>query len=364
MSLDNFSNFMLKEITQEPGTLRRMVNVRLTKSIHFGGIEDYMSEILQSQRLMLIGTGPARYAVQIGQYFFEEIAGITCRVEPASEMIFKMNTLKSKRDILVAVSPSGENAECLKCVREAKAKNILALGIVNVVGSPVSQETDAGIFLHAGKECSVPCTKVFSSTILALLLFALKIAQENNNINIDEYNNYSNEIRKLPDYAQKILDKSDEIEKMTQIFTYAKDFFLIANGYNYPVALNASLLLKQTSYIHSEAVLTGEVRCGIVTLFERCCPVVMIAIKNCRYYQRLLVTFEELISREAEVIIITNEGNKDFNGKAQNIIYIPNVSECLTPILTIIPLQLISYYIGKYKKCPIDHPRNMAKCDG
>ncbi len=352
---------MLKEIMEGPEVIRRAIRGRIVLDeglSKLGGIEKYSLTLKKAERLIIIGMGTALIAAKIAAYAIEEHVGIIVQAENASEFRYRSPVIR-KSDIVLAVSQSGETADTLFAVREAKRKGALTLGIINVVGSTIAREVDVGIYNHAGPEIGVAATKSFVSQLTVFVLLMVFLGR-NREMSLGEGKRILRGLTELPDLAEKILSQRATIKKVAQKYSSARDFLFLGRKYNYPLALEGALKLKEISYIHAEGLEAGAIKHGPIAMIDPEFPSLMIIPKD-SVYEKTLLAIEEIKARQGKVIAITSEDNKDLKKKVDDILYLPLVEEVLWPILGVIPLQLFAYYIGVEKGFNVDKPRNLAK---
>ena len=359
---EGFDSFMLKEIFEQPksviDTLRGRINPK-TKKITLGGILDYEQKILNADRIIIVACGTSWHAGLIGEYLFEDLARISVEVEYASEFRYR-NPIINEKDVVLAISQSGETADSLAALELAKEKGATLLGICNVVGSSIPRLTHAGSYTHAGPEIGVASTKAFTTQIIVLTLMAVKMAHKKGSITMSKYHEIINELELIPEKIEKILKKNDEIEKIAAKFKDATNFLYLGRGYNFPVALEGALKLKEISYIHAEGYPAAEMKHGPIALIDDEMPIVVIATKKGNY-DKVVSNIQEVKARGGRLIAIVTEGDKTVKELADYCIEIPACLEQLTPLLTNIPLQLLSYHIALMRGCNVDMPRNLAK---
>jgi glucosamine--fructose-6-phosphate aminotransferase (isomerizing) len=359
---EGFDSFMLKEIFEQPksviDTLRGRINPT-TKKITLGGILDYEQKIMNADRIIIVACGTSWHAGLIGEYLFEDLARISVEVEYASEFRYR-NPIINEKDVVLAISQSGETADSLAALELAKEKGATLLGICNVVGSSIPRLTHAGSYTHAGPEIGVASTKAFTTQIIVLTLMAVKMAHKKGTITKSKYHEIINELELIPERIEKILKKNDQIEKIAAKFKDATNFLYLGRGYNFPVALEGALKLKEISYIHAEGYPAAEMKHGPIALIDDEMPIVVIATKNGNY-EKVLSNIQEVKARGGRLIAIVTEGDKTVKELADYCIEIPACLEQLTPLLTNIPLQLLSYHIALMRGCNVDMPRNLAK---
>ena len=359
-----YEHFMLKEIFEQAETIENATRGRIileSGNVKLGGLVDVANKLRDAKRIILTGCGTSWHSALVGEYLLESLADIPVEVEYASELRYR-NPVLYQGDFVIAISQSGETADTLEAIREAKRKSCTVLGIVNVVGSSIARATDAGVYLHAGPEIGVASTKAFTSQVTVLLLLALFIGRMKS-ISPAEGINFLKEIKKLPSQIDTILKNTDNIKEIAKEYSTAKNFLYLGRGYNYPIALEGALKLKEISYLHAEGYPAAEMKHGPLALIDENMPVVVIATKD-EIFEKICSNIEEIKARGGKVIAIATEGfegNEFLENKAEHIIYIPKTLTELTPILSIIPLQLLAYYIAYELKRDIDNPRHLAK---
>ncbi len=356
-----YPHFMLKEIMEQPEALENCLRGRLDlqhNTVQLGGLIDVMDRIRAADRIIICACGTSWHAGLVGEYLIEEFARIPVEVEYASEFRYR-NPVLRPNDVVIAISQSGETADTLAAVREAKRQGVLTLGICNVVGSTIARETDAGVYLHVGPEIGVASTKAFTAQVAVLTLLALKLA-EGRTLSAAEIAQMLQTLAEIPDKVRQVLTLDDEIRRIAHVYRYASNFLYLGRGYNFPVALEGALKLKEISYIHAEGYPAAEMKHGPIALIDRFMPVVFIAMKD-RTYDKVVSNIEEVVARQGSVIAITDEGNGELDTLCEYVIRIPPAPEFLTPLLTVVPLQLLAYHIAVMRGCNVDQPRNLAK---
>ena len=356
-----FPHFMLKEIFEQPESIQNSIRGRIILSagnVKLGGLEPVIDELIDANRLIITACGTSWHAGLVGEYMLEQYAEVPVEVEYASEFRYR-NPVITKNDVVIAISQSGETADTLAAIREAKKRNALVLGICNVVGSSIARETQAGVYIHAGPELGVASTKAFTSQLAVLALISVLIGRRKN-LPFSYGEKICQELLSLPGKIQQILDQAEYIKSISEKFVDAKNFLYLGRGYNFPVALEGALKLKEISYIHAEGYPAAEMKHGPIALVDENMPVVFIAIKDSTY-DKILSNIEEVKARKGKVIAIVSEDDKQIKSLVDYTIPVPNTIEMLSPILTIIPLQLMAYYIAVAKGLNVDQPRNLAK---
>src|SRR3989344_5283813 len=356
-----YDHFMLKEIFEEPRAIADSLRGRLLVeegNVKLGGLIDVMDRLQEARRIIFVACGTAHYAGRIGEYLIESQVGMPAEVEYASEFRYREAVLE-EGTIVIAVSQSGETADTLAAIRPAKKLGALTLGIVNVVGSSVARETEAGVYNHIGPEISVASTKAFVSQLVILVLLTVLLGRQRQ-MSQEKARKIIEELQALPIKAEKIIVLKGQLEKIARKYYNSRDFIFIGRKLNYPIALEGALKLKEISYIHAEGYPAGELKHGPLALIDETWPVVCL-IPQDSVYEKNLSNIQEIKARNGKVIAIATEGDPKIAELADEVVYVPKTLEILYPILTVIPLQLLAYFIAKKKGCPIDQPRNLAK---
>ncbi|MCO5249520.1 MAG: glutamine--fructose-6-phosphate transaminase (isomerizing) [Chitinophagales bacterium] len=357
-----FEHFMMKEIHEQPQAIYNSIRGRMgleQMKISLGGINQFEGSFRNTERIVIVACGTSWHSALIGKYLFEEFARINVDVEYASEFRYR-NPKLSEKDIVIAISQSGETADTKAALELAKQKGALTYGICNVVGSSIARLSDAGSYTHAGPEIGVASTKAFTTQVSLLVLMALQIADIKGTISTSLMNEFLNELDILPKKIEKILESDKYIEKIAKVFQHSTNFLYLGRGYNFPVALEGALKLKEISYIHAEGYPAAEMKHGPIALIDENMPVVVLA-PHSTYYDKLLSNVEEVKTRKGRIIAVVTEGDELVKNLAEYVIKIPNTIEALSPILTVIPLQLLAYHIAVLRGCNVDQPRNLAK---
>jgi glucosamine--fructose-6-phosphate aminotransferase (isomerizing) len=357
-----FEHFMLKEIHEQPKAISDTLRGRLLVGqgkIQINSINEYKDKFLNAKRVIFVACGTSWHASLVGEYLFEYFIRIPVEVEYASEFRYR-DPIIQKDDIVICISQSGETADTLAALKIAKEKGAFIYGICNVVGSSISRETHSGIYTHAGPEIGVASTKAFSTQITVLILIALKLAELKKTIDPNLLLDYQFELSQIPEKIERLIKSAPLIETIAKNYSDSQNCIYLGRGFNFPVALEGALKLKEISYIHAEGYPAAEMKHGPIALIDKNMPVVVIATKKTNY-QKVVSNIQEIKSREAKIIAIVSEGDETVAKLANHVIEIPNVSECFTPILATIPLQLLSYYIAIIRGCNVDQPRNLAK---
>ncbi len=356
-----FEHFMLKEISEQPVTFGDAFRGRLDAeagSVRLGGLNSVGEKLRKARRIIFTACGTSWHAALVGEYMIENMCQIPVEVEYASEFRYR-NPVLYEDDIVFAISQSGETADTLAAIKEAKNKGATVLGIVNVVGSSIARETEAGIYIHAGPEIGVASTKAFTSQLSVLALLALYIGRMKNLANTEAIK-IARALKELPLQIQSIFDHAEDIKAIAKEYCKSRNFLYLGRGYNFPVALEGALKLKEISYIHAEGYPAAEMKHGPIALIDDNMPVVFIAPKD-EIYDKVISNIEEVRARQGRVIAIASEGDSEITHYANHVIYIPNTLPMLTPVLAVVPLQLLAYYIAVELGCNVDQPRNLAK---
>ncbi len=356
-----FDHFMLKEIFEQPNTFRDGLRGRLQLddgNVRLGGLEPVRDALRSAQRIVITACGTSWHAALVGEYLIESLARIPVEVEYASEFRYR-NPIIQPNDVVIAISQSGETADTLAAIREAKMKGATVLGMVNVVGSTIARETEAGVYLHAGPEIGVASTKAFTSQLCILTQFALLLGRMRG-LGQLEGRELAKELDAIPAKIQRILQRVEDVEAIAREYAAASNFLYLGRGVNFPVALEGALKLKEISYIHAEGYPAAEMKHGPIALIDTNMPVVFVATKD-DIYDKIVSNIEEVRARSGRVIAIATEGDTHLHTVANHVIEIPETHPLLTPILASIPLQLLAYYIAVQRGCNVDMPRNLAK---
>jgi glucosamine--fructose-6-phosphate aminotransferase (isomerizing) len=356
-----FDHFMLKEILEQPESLRNAIRGRLRVDegkVKLGGLEPVLDRLYKARRFIITACGTSWHSALVGKYMIEQLARIPVEVDYASEFRYR-NPIVDPDDILFVISQSGETADTLAALREARSKGAGVLGIVNVVGSSIARETDAGVFIHAGPEIGVASTKAFTSQIAVLGLIALFIGQRNN-LPHAQCKLLAEDLAALPNKVQKIFEQIDHIKAIAEEFKNSQNFIYLGRGSNFPTALEGALKLKEISYIHAEGYPAAEMKHGPIALIDENMPVVFIVPKDA-IYDKIISNMQEVRARKGRIIAIANEDDENINRLAEFVIRVPRTLNYFGPIINIIPLQLLAYYIAVARGCNVDQPRNLAK---
>lgn len=357
-----YPHFMLKEIFEQPNTLRDCIRGRVVnggKDIIVNGVISSKEKFLNAKRIIIVACGTSWHAALIGKYLIQDMCRIPVEVEYASEFRYS-NPVIDNRDLVIAISQSGETADTLAAIQMAREAGAYVYGISNVVGSSIPRNTDSGTYIHVGPEIGVASTKAFTGQVMVLTLLAMAVAELKGTMPKEKLVEIGEQILKIPEYVKLTLELNNQIERLSLIFTYAHNFLYLGRGYSYPVALEGALKLKEISYIHAEGYPAAEMKHGPIALIDEEMPTVIIA-PNDHLYEKIVSNVQQVKARHGSVIAIVTEGDKEIRNIADHVIEVPDVPECLTPIITSIPLQLLSYYIAINKGKNVDMPRNLAK---
>jgi glucosamine--fructose-6-phosphate aminotransferase (isomerizing) len=356
-----FPHFMLKEIFEQSDTIGNAMRGRLLQedgTARLDGLNLVLNELRRIRRIILVACGTSWHAALVGEYMLEDLAGIPVEVEYASEFRYR-NPIIDAETVIFVISQSGETADTLAALQEAQRKGAMGLGICNVVGSTIARETHGGVYLHAGPEIGVASTKAFTSQLTVLSLFTLLMARMRR-MSHDDGIRYAQELMRTPRMVTRILQQNDHIESIAKEYAQHNNFLYLGRSYNYPVALEGALKLKEISYIHAEGYPAAEMKHGPIALIDKDMPSVVIALKD-SVYEKVLANIEEIRARGGKVIAIATQGDKTIQKYAEHVIYIPKTLPYISPLLSVIPLQLLAYHIAAIRGCEIDKPRNLAK---
>ncbi len=357
-----FSHYLLKEIYEEPEAIEKSIVGRMIPEqglAKLGGLEQVSEQLKKIRKLIIVGCGTAGYAAGVGEYMFEEYAKLPTKAEVASEFRYKDSILDDKTAVL-AISQSGETADTLEAVKEAKRKGSLTLGLINIVGSSIARETDAGVYYRIGSEIGVAATKTFISQLSILALMTVFLSRQRE-MSLVTGRRILEELQKLPDLAKKVLNQAEQIKKLANKYSEYRNFYFLGRKYNFPLALEGALKLKEVAWkIHAEGLPAGEMKHGQIALIDKNFPTVCICPSD-SVYGKMKNAIEEIKAREGKILAISTEGNQEIENLADDVIYIPRTLEMLTPILTAIPLHLFAAYLGLELGLDIDKPRNLAK---
>lgn len=367
LSKGGFDHFMLKEIFEQPNCLRDAMSGRLIADLEhpennrivLSALRDYRDRLVNARNIIILGCGTSWHAGLIGKQLIEGMCRKRVSVEYASEFRYN-NPVVDKDDVVIAISQSGETADTLAAIQLAKQNGALIFGIVNAVGSSIARETDTGIYLHVGPEIGVASTKAFTGQVAMLTLLALALGHETGTLADNEYQNLIGELAQIPAKMEKELEVTEKIANLAKMFTYAHNFLYLGRGFNYPVALEGALKLKEISYIHAEGYPAAEMKHGPIALVDQDMPIVFIATHH-KLYEKIISNMQEVKSRKGRILAIVTEGDEHVREIADNVIEVPKTENCLVPLLSVVPLQILAYYVAVDKGLNVDMPRNLAK---
>jgi len=357
-----FDHFMLKEIFEQPISVFDCLRGRLDAqlgSIRMGGVDPHLEKLTQANRIIIIACGTSWHAGLVAEYVIEELCRIPVEVEYASEFRYR-NPVIREGDVIIAISQSGETADTLVAIEMAKKQKAFIFGVVNVVGSSISRQSDAGAYTHAGPEIGVASTKAFTAQLVVLMMIAIKVGYAKQSIDQVRYLHLINELHEVPEKLNVILQSSESIQAIAEKYKDARDFLYLGRGYNFPIALEGALKLKEISYIHAEGYPAAEMKHGPIALVDESLPVVFVATKDA-YHQKIMSNAQEIKARKGKVVAVISEGDIEFASFADDVMVVPAADELIAPLLSVIPLQLLAYYIGLAKGLDVDKPRNLAK---
>lgn len=357
-----YPHFMLKEIFEQPSTLHDCIRGRVVaggRRVMLNGVIDNIDKFVNAKRIVIVACGTSWHAALLGKYLIQDMCRIPVEVEYASEFRYS-NPVLDERDIVIAISQSGETADTLAAIKIAKGMGAFVYGISNVVGSSIPRETDSGTYIHVGPEIGVASTKAFTGQVMVLTMLAISIAQVKKTMTSEQIEELGKYILKIPKIVERVLRLSEKIERLSIIYTYARNFLYLGRGYSYPVALEGALKLKEISYIHAEGYPAAEMKHGPIALIDAEMPSVIIA-PNDHLYEKIVSNVQQVKARGGSIIAIVTEGDTIIRNIADHVLEVPEMPECLSPIITSIPLQLLSYYIAINKGKDVDMPRNLAK---
>jgi len=357
-----YDHFMLKEIFEQPSTIHDCLRGRLdvdAGTITMKGIEEYAEQIMKANRIVMVACGTSWHAGLVAEYIFEELCRLNVEVEYASEFRYR-NPVINNGDVIIAISQSGETADTLVAIENAKSKGAIILGVVNVVGSSIARVSHGGAYTHAGPEIGVASTKAFTAQLAVLVMIALKIARKKDTINEERYQHLLSELHAIPEKVFKLLESIDHIKEIAEKYKDARDFLYLGRGYNFPVALEGALKLKEISYIHAEGYPAAEMKHGPIALVDENLPVVFVATKDAHHH-KVVSNIQEIKARKGKVLAVVTEGDETTIDLCDDVLVVPEADEIVAPMLNVIPLQLLAYYIGIAKNYDVDKPRNLAK---
>ena len=357
-----YDHFMLKEIYEQPSVIKDTYRGRLHANegiIQMAGIEDNIERLLNADRIIIVACGTSWHAGLVAEYIIEEFARIPVEVEYASEFRYR-NPIISSKDVVIAISQSGETADTMAAIKLAKEHGAFVFGVCNVVGSSISRETHAGAYTHAGPEIGVASTKAFTTQITVLTMIALRLAKAKGTLSHSDYQMYLQELEIIPEKVKEALETNEKAKEIAAVFKDAPNCLYLGRGYNFPVALEGALKLKEISYIHAEGYPAAEMKHGPIALIDEQMPVIVIAPKQ-GHYDKIVSNIQEIKSRSGKIIAVVTKGDTQVRDLADYVIEIPETSDALSPLITTIPLQLLSYHIAVMRNCNVDQPRNLAK---
>jgi len=361
IDLGTYQHYMLKEIFEQPRSLRVCLQGRIDErsgQVVLGGIGDFARQLANARRFVFVGQGTALHACMVGTYLMEEMAKIPTDWDFASEFRYR-NPIVEEGTVVVAVSQSGETADTLSALQEAKQRGALALGFVNVVGSSIARETDAGVYLRVGPEIGVASTKAFVGQVMVAAMLALFVGRRRY-LSPEFMNTYLKHLRSVPDQIERVLEQSDRIREATAKYIHRENWLFLGRGVNYPVALEGALKLKEISYIHAEGMPAAEMKHGPIALIDHGMPAVFVATRNSQY-EKVLSNIQEVRSRGGHVIAVATEGDDHVRDLCEDVFYVPDLPEHLQPLVTVVPLQLLAYHAALMRGKDVDKPRNLAK---
>jgi glucosamine--fructose-6-phosphate aminotransferase (isomerizing) len=357
-----FDHFMIKEIFEQPNTIFDCLRGRLELElgrIRMKGVEEHMDRLLKADRIIIVACGTSWHAGLVAEYLFEELCRIPVEVEYASEFRYR-NPVIRPGDVIIAISQSGETADTLVAIEKAKEQGALIFGVLNVVGSSIARASHAGAYTHAGPEIGVASTKAFTAQLAVLTMMAIKIGMEKGTIDAIRSRQLLNELAEIPEKVRQLLENTDDIKRIALKYAKAKDFLYLGRGYNFPVALEGALKLKEISYIHAEGYPAAEMKHGPIALVDEHLPVVFIATRDA-YHEKIISNIQEIKARKGQVIAVVSEGDTVIPQMADDVIFVPSADEVVAPLLSVIPMQLLAYHIGVELGLDVDKPRNLAK---
>ncbi|MCA9284418.1 MAG: glutamine--fructose-6-phosphate transaminase (isomerizing) [Phycisphaerales bacterium] len=361
IELGNYPHYMLKEIYEQPEALRRSMQGRVDPragQVVLGGIAQFARDLARARRVCFVGQGTALHAAMVAEYLFEDLARVSTEVDFASEFRYR-NPIVEDGTVIIAISQSGETADTLAALQEAKQRGALALGLVNVVGSTISRETDAGVYLRVGPEIGVASTKAFLGQVMVSTLLALYVGRRRI-LSAERVGDLLQGLQRIPDCVEQVLENSDHIKDAASRYIDRENWLFLGRGYNYPVALEGALKLKEISYIHAEGMPAAEMKHGPIALIDNGMPVVFVATRNSQY-EKVLSNIEEVRSRGGHIIAVATEGDDDIRRHCEEVFFVPDVPEPLQPMVTVVPLQLLAYHAAVMRGKDVDKPRNLAK---
>ncbi|MFA5012477.1 MAG: glutamine--fructose-6-phosphate transaminase (isomerizing) [Ignavibacteria bacterium] len=357
-----YEHYMLKEICEQPDTIQNTYRGRInfeTGVAKLGGLDSVFERMLNAKRFIITACGTAWHAALVGEYMIEQFCRIPVEVEYASEFRYRRPII-NKDDIIIAISQSGETADTLAALREAKKFGATTVGIVNVIGSTIAREVDAGTYIHAGPEIGVASTKAFTCQVMSLALITIMLSEARNTLSRESLIEIADELKQIPDKISQMIALKDDVKKVANVFKNSENFLYLGRGYNFPVALEGALKLKEISYIHAEGYPAAEMKHGPIALIDENMPVVFIAPQD-RTYDKIISNIEEVKARKGKIIALASDGDENINTYADYVLRVPKTLALFAPILNVIPLQFLSYYVAAARGCNVDQPRNLAK---
>ena len=357
-----YEHYMLKEICEQPDTIQNTYRGRInfeTGVAKLGGLDSVFEKMLNAKRFIITACGTAWHAALVGEYMIEQFCRIPVEVEYASEFRYRRPII-NKDDIIIAISQSGETADTLAALREAKKFGATTVGIVNVIGSTIAREVDAGTYIHAGPEIGVASTKAFTCQVMSLALITMMLSEARNTLSPESLIEIADELKQIPDKISQMIALKDEVKKVADVFKNSDNFLYLGRGYNFPVALEGALKLKEISYIHAEGYPAAEMKHGPIALIDANMPVVFIAPQD-RTYDKIISNIEEVKARKGKIIALASDGDENINSYADYVLRVPKTLALFAPILNVIPLQFLSYFVAAARGCNVDQPRNLAK---
>lgn len=357
-----YDHYMLKEICEQPDTIQNTYRGRInfeTGVAKLGGLDSVFEKMLNAKRFIITACGTAWHAALVGEYMIEQFCRIPVEVEYASEFRYRRPII-NKDDIIIAISQSGETADTLAALREAKKFGATTVGIVNVIGSTIAREVDAGTYIHAGPEIGVASTKAFTCQVMSLALITMMLSEARNTLSPESLIEIADELKQIPEKISQMIALKDEVKKVADVFKNSDNFLYLGRGYNFPVALEGALKLKEISYIHAEGYPAAEMKHGPIALIDANMPVVFIAPQD-RTYDKIISNIEEVKARKGKIIALASDGDENINAYADYVLRVPKTLALFAPILNVIPLQFLSYFVAAARGCNVDQPRNLAK---
>jgi glucosamine--fructose-6-phosphate aminotransferase (isomerizing) len=353
---------MLKEIYEQPRSVRDTLRGRLLANkgiISMAGLNEHEAKFVNAKRIVIVACGTSWHAGLVAEYLFEELARIPVEVEYASEFRYR-NPIIGEGDVVIAISQSGETADTLAAIELAKSKGAFIFGVCNVVGSSIARATHAGAYTHAGPEIGVASTKAFTAQVTVLSLIALELGRKKGTLSESEYHSYLQDLDAIPEKITEVMKTNDQVKVISDLFSNSSNFLYLGRGFNFPVALEGALKLKEISYIHAEGYPAAEMKHGPIALIDENMPVVVVATQDSQY-EKIVSNIQEIKARNGRVIAVVNEGDTTISKLSEYVIEVPACSPALAPLITTIPLQLLSYHIAVMRGCNVDQPRNLAK---